>query len=401
VDRAALDARAPEPDDDAQLLFTSGTSGEPKGVIHSHRHLSRAAQMEIEHLRLDSSDTVYIPSPLAHQTGFLYGMWVAFSLGAPQIVQAIWNAGRALEVLRKWDGTFVQAATPFLMDLVREVEAGAPAPASLRVFVATGAAVPRALAERATRVLGAGVCGAFGTTETGLGTLATLDDESTKAWGTDGRALPGVQIRIVDDEGQLLPANVEGNFELTSPTVFDGYLDRPDLTGEAFATDGWYRTGDLATIDDDGYLRITGRVRDVINRGGEKIPVSEIEQLLYVHPSVQDVAIVAMPDDRLGERACAFVELAEGRTLGFTQMQRFLDENEVSKHYWPERLEIIDSIPRNAVGKVQKFLLREQAAKLKSQRLSALSTPAEEKIQDDNDSRSSDGRRSGQPDRTA
>jgi cyclohexanecarboxylate-CoA ligase len=401
VDRDALDARAPSPEDAAQLLFTSGTSGEPKGVIHSHQHLSRAAQMEVEHLGLDSSDTVYIPSPLAHQTGFLYGMWVAFTLGSPQIVQSIWDPKRALEVLHRWDGSFVQAATPFLMDLVREVEAGTPAPESLRIFVATGAAVPRALAERATRVLGAGVCGAFGTTETGLGTLATLTDSVTKAWGTDGRALPGVKIRIVDDDGQILPANVEGNFELTSPTVFDGYLNRPDLTEEAFTADGWYRTGDLATLDDDGYLRITGRIRDVINRGGEKIPVSEIEQLLYVHPSVEDVAIVAMPDDRLGERACAFVQLADGATLSFPQMQRFLDENEVSKHYWPERLELIDVIPRNAVGKVQKFLLREQAAKFKSQRLSALSQSTGEKTKNDHDSRSSDGRRSGQPHRTA
>jgi 3-phosphoshikimate 1-carboxyvinyltransferase len=295
-------------------------------------------------------------------------MWLAFTLGVPEIVQSVWDANRALDVLIKWDGTFVQAATPFLTDMVRAVEAGTPAPPSLRIFVATGAAVPRALAERATRVLGTGVCGAFGTTETGLGTLATLTDEVHKAWGTDGRALPGVQIRIVDDEGRLLPSNAEGNFELKSPTVFDGYLDRPDLTAEVFTPDGWYRTGDLATIDDDGYLRITGRVRDVINRGGEKIPVSEIEQLLYTHPSVDDVAIVAMPDDRLGERACAFVTLNDGASLTFADMQSFLDENEVSKHYWPERLEIIDAIPRNVVGKVQKFLLREQAAKFTSQR---------------------------------
>lgn len=371
VDREIIDARAPKPDDAAQLLFTSGTSGEPKGVLHSHRHLSRAAQMEIEHLGLDSSDTIYIPSPLAHQTGFLYGMWLAFTLGVPEIVQSVWDAKRALDVLTKWDGTFVQAATPFLTDMVREVEAGTPAPPSLRIFVATGAAVPRALAERATRVLGTGVCGAFGTTETGLGTLATLTDEVHKAWGTDGRALPGVGIRIVDDEGRLLPAGAEGNFELRSPTVFDGYLDRPDLTAEVFAPDGWYRTGDLATIDDDGYLRITGRVRDVINRGGEKIPVSEIEQLLYTHPAVDDVAIVAMPDERLGERACAFVTLNDGAELSFAEMQSFLDENEVSKHYWPERLEIIDAIPRNVVGKVQKFVLREQAAKFTSQRENA------------------------------
>jgi len=405
VDREALDARRPGPDDAAQLLFTSGTSGEPKGVIHTHRRLSRAAQMEVEHLGLNSADTIYIPSPLAHQTGFLYGMWLAFALGVPQIVQSIWDPRRSLEVLRGWEGTFVQAATPFLTDLVREVEAGAKPPGALRIFVATGAAVPRALAERATRVLGTTVCGAFGTTETGLGTLASLADPPAKAWGTDGRALPGVRIRIVDDEGTELPPNMEGNFELTSPTVFDGYLDRPDLSAEAFSADGWYHTGDLAVIDEDGYLRITGRVRDVINRGGEKIPVSEIEQLLYTHPAVDDVAIVAMPDPRLGERACAFVTLKKGRRFTFAQMQRFLDESEVSKHYWPERLEVIDAIPRNAVGKIQKFLLREQAAELKPQRLSALGQPAKtqsakEKSPNDDVERRDRGR-PRKPDRTA
>ncbi|GAA3760036.1 3-phosphoshikimate 1-carboxyvinyltransferase [Microbacterium kribbense] len=382
VDRAALDARAPKPQDPAQLLFTSGTSGEPKGVIHRHESLSRAAWMEIEQLPLNSTDAVYVPSPLAHQTGFLYGMWLAWVLGVPQIVQRTWNPTQALEVLNEWEGTFVQAATPFLTDLVREVEAGAPAPHALRIFVATGAAVPRALAERATRVLGATVCGAFGTTETGLAALGSPADPASKAWGTDGRALRGVQLRIVDDDGRRSPDGVEGNFELTGPTVFDGYLERPDLTAEAFTADGWYRTGDLATID-DGYLRITGRVRDVINRGGEKVPVSEIEQLLYRHDAVGDVAIVAMPDPRLGERACAFVVLEPGRTLTFTQMQRYLDDAKVSKSYWPERLELVDSLPRNAVGKVQKFVLREQAAGLTPQRLAAVPHTDREETLDD------------------
>jgi cyclohexanecarboxylate-CoA ligase len=399
IDREAIDARAPKPEDPAQLLFTSGTSGEPKGVIHRHQSLSRAAWMEIEHLPLNQTDTIYIPSPLAHQTGFLYGMWLSWALGVPAIVQAVWDARRAIEVLNEWEGTFVQAATPFLTDLVREVEAGASPPKALRIFVATGAAVPRALAERATRVLGAAVCGAFGTTETGLGALAGPADPAGKAWGTDGKALTGVSLRIVDDEGRPLPSGVEGNFELASPTVFDGYLDRPDLTEEVFTDDGWYRTGDLATIDDDGYLRITGRVRDVINRGGEKIPVSEIEQLLYQHESVEDVAIVAMPDQRLGERACAFVTLVPGKRLTFAQMQKFLDEREVSKNYWPERLEVIDDIPRNVVGKVQKFLLRERAAGLKPQRLSTVTHHDKESIV--NDTAQDHTRRTRQPNRTA
>jgi len=361
---AEIDERAPRPDDAAQLLFTSGTTGEPKGVLHRHQTLSRAAAMEVAHLGLTSDDAIFIPSPLAHQTGFLYGMWLSFVLGAPQILQPVWEPVRALRLLRGWKGTFAQAATPFLTDLVKAVEAGEPAPASLRVFVNTGAAAPRHLAERATRVLGAAVCGAFGTTETCLGSLAAPQDAPALVWGTDGKLLDGVRARIVSDDGHLMPAGAEGNFELRSPTMFDGYLDRPDLTKEALTEDGWYRTGDLATLDDAGFLRITGRVRDVVNRGGEKIPVAEIEQLLYRHPGVDDVAIAAMPDPRLGERACAFVVPADGATLELADLTAYLDRHQVSKHYWPERLEVLPELPRNAVGKVQKFLLRDLARQL-------------------------------------
>ncbi|MGH8112126.1 MAG: 3-phosphoshikimate 1-carboxyvinyltransferase [Rhodanobacteraceae bacterium] len=368
IDRKAIDARWPTADSAAQLLFTSGTSGEPKGVTHTHATLSRAAVMEVRHLGLGRKEAIYIPSPLAHQTGFLYGMWLAFTLGAPQLLQAVWDPQRALTVLRGWKGTFVQAATPFLTDLVRAVESGAKPARTLRIFVATGAAVPRALAERATRVLGTTVCGAFGTTETCLGALAAPSDEPVKVWGTDGRALDGIRLRIVDDHGNLLPSGEEGNFELKSDTMFTGYLDRPDLTTTAFTADGWYHTGDLATIDEDGFLRITGRVRDVINRGGEKIPVAEIEELLYRHPDIEDVALVAMPDARLGERGCAFVVPKPGRSITFGGMQKYLDKRHVSKPYWPERLEVTDVIPRNAVGKVQKFVLRERAKRLVPQR---------------------------------
>ena len=191
------------------------------------------------------------------------------------------------------------------------------APAALRTFVATGAAIPRELAREARTVLGAEVGGGLGTTEScmGAGFLPGVDDE--RAWTTDGCALANVTLRIVDDDGRELPPGAEGNFEILTDTLFDGYLNRPDLTAEALSPDGWYRRGDLATIDADGYLRITGRVKDVINRGGEKVPVAEIEQLLYAHPAVAEVAIVAMPDERLGERACAFVVLAAGGELDF------------------------------------------------------------------------------------
>jgi cyclohexanecarboxylate-CoA ligase len=362
IDRAALDARAPAPDARAQLLFTSGTSGEPKGVLHRMDALTRAAAMEVRHLGLTGDDRIFIPSPLAHQTGFLYGMWLSFILGVPQILQPIWDGRAALRALRRWGGTFVQAATPFLADLVSAVEETGEVPEALRIFVATGAAVPRGLAEQATRALGAAVCGAWGTTETCLGSLAAPGDEPAMVWGSDGRALDGVKLRVTDDDGNVLAPGQEGNFEVFSRTLFEGYLDHPEWTAEAMTPDGWYRSGDLAIIDSSGYVRITGRVKDVINRGGEKIPVAEIEQLLHTHPSVREVAIVAMPDDRLGERGCAFAVAEPGFT--FAEMQRFLDERHVAKQYWPERLEVIPAMPRNPVGKIKKYVLRDQVRAL-------------------------------------
>ena len=368
VDREAIAARKPGPEALAQLFFTSGTSGEPKGVLHRYDALTRAAMMEVEHLGLGRDDSLFIPTPLAHQTGLLYGMWLSFCLGSTQILQDVWDAKRGARALREWEGTFIQAATPFLADLVRVVEEGEEAPPALRIFVVTGAAVPRTLAQRATETLSAAVCGAWGSTESCLGALAAPGDDPEKVWGTDGRALAGTRIRVVDEQGKQLPAGVEGNYEVTSRCLFEGYLERPDLTAAAMTEDGWYRTGDLATIDADGYLRITGRVKDVVNRGGEKVPVAEIEQLLHEHPLVEEVAIVAMPDERLGERACAFVVRNGGEgELNLATVRAFLDAREVSRHYWPERVVEIEAMPRTPSGKIQKFVLRERARELRAE----------------------------------
>jgi cyclohexanecarboxylate-CoA ligase len=355
-----LAARRPAASDLAQLLFTSGTSGEPKGVLHRGDTLTRAAAMQARHLGLTVGDRLFIPSPLAHQTGFLYGMWLSFVLGAPMVLQPVWDGAEALAILHRTGATFVQAATPFLADLVSAVEDGGDPPPALRTFVASGATVPRMLAERATRTLRAAVCGAWGSTESCLGTLSAPTDEPARAWGTDGRALAGTRIRVTDDAGVVLSAGAEGNLEVGSDCLFVGYLDRPEWTAAALTPDGWYRSGDLAVIDDAGFVRMTGRVRDVINRGGEKIPVADVEQLLHTHPVVTDVAIVAMPDERLGERACAFV-VADG-VLTLAGMRAFLDDHKVAKQYWPERLVLLGDMPRNVVGKVQKVTLRNQIA---------------------------------------
>jgi 3-phosphoshikimate 1-carboxyvinyltransferase len=356
----------PQADALAQLLFTSGSTGEPKGVLHRHCTLMRAADAHIRHFGLGQHDVIYVPSPLAHQTGFLYGMWIALRLGVTQVLQEVWDPETAFEAMQRFRTTFVQAATPFLADLVRVARERGEPPEALEIFVSTGAAIPRDLVREARKALGAEVGGAWGATESCLGTAFVPGDPPERAWSTDGRALADVTIRVVDDDGWTLPPNAEGHFEVRTGCLFEGYLNRPDLTAEAVTDDGFYRTGDLARIDEHGYLRITGRIKDVINRGGEKIPVKEIEELLYAHPAVRDAAIVAMPDERLGERACAFVVLEPEGRFDFETMLEHLDRRRVSKTYWPERLEVIDELPKTPSGKIQKFRLRDQAAQRKA-----------------------------------
>jgi cyclohexanecarboxylate-CoA ligase len=353
-------ARRPNPSGIAQLLFTSGSTGEPKGVLHRHGVLDGAADAHIRHFDLGADDVIYVPSPLAHQTGFLYGMWIAIRLGVPQVLQEVWNAEIGIDAMRRYGVTFVQAATPFLADLTALGEQ----PEALRTFVATGAAIPRELARAARETLAAEVGGAWGTTESCLGTAFAPGERPELAWQTDGRALDGVTLRVVDDHGRPLPAGSEGNFEVRTPWLFEGYLNRPELTAEALTGDGFYRTGDLARIDPEGYMRITGRVKDVINRGGEKVPVAEVEQLLYGHPAVREVAIVAMPDERLGERACAFVVLEPGTELDLDGVRAHLDSHRVSKTYWPERVEPVEALPKTPSGKIRKYVLRELAQRI-------------------------------------
>ncbi|MCL6636625.1 MAG: AMP-binding protein [Alicyclobacillus sp.] len=361
---ARIRDRRPGPDAAAQLLFTSGTTGEPKGVVHTHLTLSHGLAAHVRTLGLTAEDTVWVPSPLAHQTGFLYGMMVSLYLGATGVYQAVWQVDDARRAIAQYGARFVQAAMPFLADLAQAPQP----PQGLRLFVATGAAIPRGLAQMARAALGCPVVGAWGSTETCLVTVGFPGDPPDKLWGTDGRVMDGMAIRIVDDAGRPLPAGVEGNFQVKTPAMFTGYLHHPEWTQAAMTADGFFDTGDLAVIDADGYLHISGRKKDVINRGGEKIPVVEVENLLYQHPRVRDAAVVAMPDPRLGERACAFVVSKDGQPLDLEDLTAFLHAQGMAKIYWPERVEMMDELPRTPSGKVQKYLLRQWIAdKLKAE----------------------------------
>jgi cyclohexanecarboxylate-CoA ligase len=302
-------------------------------------------------------------SPLAHQTGFLYGMLTPLLLGTKSVLMDIWNPAEAARHIETHRVTFTMGATPFVADMADTPALQQHDVSSLRLFVTAGAPIPRVLVQRAQQRLGAKVISAWGMTENGAVTCTRPDDPPEKVFETDGRAIPGFDVRVVDAAGTPVSHGMEGRLQARGMCNFVGYLKRP----ERYDTDadGWFETGDLARMDPDGYIRISGRAKDIIIRGGENIPVAEVEGALYRHPAVQDAAIVAMPDERLGERACAFVVTRDGRPFSFDEMIAHLKAEQMSRSYFPERLEVVPELPRTASGKIQKFHLRHVARDLK------------------------------------
>ena len=350
---------APTPDAVIQLLYTSGTTGEPKGVLHSSNTMLSNLVPFAARLGLGADDVIHMPSPMAHQLGFMYGLVLPVMLGATAVLQDQFTAPEMARQIVQYRASFTMGATPFLNDLTEHVEATGIATPSLRVFVSAGAPIPRALVTRARPALGAAIISAWGMSENGAVTTTLPDDPEDKATTTDGRALPGMQVRVIDAEGTPLPPGTEGRLQVRGCSNFLGYLKRPELDNTD--PDGWFDTGDLARMDQEGYIRIAGRSKDIIIRGGENIPVVEVENLLFRHPAIAEIAIVGTPDPRLGERACAFVKLRDGASFTFADMTAYLAEQRMARQYVPERLEIVTEMPRTPSGKIQKFRLREIA----------------------------------------
>ena len=251
-------------------------------------------------------------------------------------------------------------ATPFLRDLTYlETDASLR---SLRLFIAAGAPIPRALVRDARGRLGCAISAGWGMTENGMVTCNGLHDAEEKIFGSDGAPLAGMELLVVDDQGAPVAPGVEGDLLVRGPSLFVGYVKRPQFTADAHTAEGWFRTGDRGTLDPEGYLAITGRSKDLIIRGGENIPVVEVENLLYTHPKIAGVAIVAMPDPRLGERACAVVIPREHERITLEDITAYLEAHQLARQKFPERLELVSEFPMTPSGKVQKFKLRDLIA---------------------------------------
>lgn len=362
---AGMRAAKPEPgaqlgpNDIVQLLYTSGTTGESKGAMHTSNTLIGPTLTFAQRMQLGSDDVVFMPSPLAHQIGFEYGLLVSVLLGAPLLLMDVWSAERAVELMEEHRATYMFAATPFMADLVSFPKIETRALDAFRLFITSGAPIPPVLVRAAQEKLGAQIVAGWGMTECGI--LTTTNLGGHKVHESDGYPLPVEEVRIVDEQGNEALREQEGTLKIRGPALFVGYLKRPNLYD--VDADGWFDTGDIARMDLEGYIRICGRKKDIIIRGGENIPVVQIESALYKMPRVAEVAIVAMPDARLGERACAFMVVGPGPGARITMkdVRTFLADEGVAKQFWPERLEILDQMPRTPTGKIQKFVLRELA----------------------------------------
>jgi len=361
-----LARRRTRANDVTQILYTSGTTGQPKGVMHTANTLFACLPPIVERFGMGGSDVCWMASPLAHQTGFMYGMMLPIMLGTTSVLYDVWDAAKAAKSMQDAGATFTMASTPFLADLADLPTLGDYDLSRFRIFLSAGAPIPSSLVERATERLGAHILSGWGMTEVGCITNCAPGDPPEKIFGTDGKALPGSEVKVVRADGSDAPAGEEGVLQCRPNALFVGYLKRPEVYG--VDKDGWFDTGDYARMDADGYIRITGRAKDIIIRGGENIPVIEVEDLFYRHPAIRECAVVAMPDPRLGERACAFVGLVEGAEFDFAAMTAHLKKHGMAIQYFPEKLVVRDALPRTPSGKIQKFVLREEAKTFKPER---------------------------------
>lgn len=345
-------------DELAAVLFTSGTEGLPKGVMLTHNNILASERAYCARLNLTWQDVFMMPAPLGHATGFLHGVTAPFLIGARSVLLDIFTPAACLALLEQQRCTCMLGATPFVYDLLNLLEKQPADLSALRFFLCGGTTIPKKVA-RECQQRGIKLLSVYGSTESSPHAVVNLDDPLSRFMHTDGYAAAGVEIKVVDDARKTLPPGCEGEEASRGPNVFMGYFDEPELTARALDEEGWYYSGDLCRMDEAGYIKITGRKKDIIVRGGENISSREVEDILLQHPKIHDACVVAMPDERLGERSCAYVVLkAPHHSLSLEEVVAFFSRKRIAKYKYPEHIVVIEKLPRTVSGKIQKFLLR-------------------------------------------
>ena len=366
-DRAAVDLLRPGPNDVCEVMFTSGTTGMPKGVMHTHNILGVPVDVFLDRVcaglephpgaGAPQAFVGHMASTLGHQTGYLYGMRLPLHTGGHVVMQDVWDPTEFVGLIEKHRIQLSMGATPFLADVLAVDGLAERDLTSFKRFLCAGAAIPRPVLERAAELLpDCTVMPGWGMTECGLLTVGMPDDPLERRV-TDGRAVRDNEVRVVDEAGAPV-LGAEGDLQCQGTSLFAGYMAGREFTAQHW-TDGWFDTGDRAIMDADGYISIAGRSKDLVIRGGENVPVKEIEDVLMRHRAVGVAAIVAKPHERLGEIGCAFVQ-AVGEAPTLADLTAFLDEQQVTRQFWPEDLVIVDEFPMTPSGKIQKYRLRER-----------------------------------------
>lgn len=345
------------------LLYTSGTTGKPKGVLHTHNTLRAEIDAVAKFWSVTSFDRIFMPSPVTHITGYLYALELPFATGAATVLMEQWNAEEAVRLIDKHGATLTIGATPFLVELssaARKLRSGL---STLRLFACGGAPVAAELIlEAAATLPGCTVARIFGCSEAPTISLGIRkSDDRVKGATTDGKIVNN-EVRIVDaNSGVTLGGKAEGEIVVRGPEVMVGYTDA-SATRDAFDAAGFFHTGDLGFVDKDGFITVSGRKKDLIIRGGENISPKEIEDALMLHPEILGAAVVAVPHRRLGETAMAYVVAAGSLRPSKEEILHHLDSCGLARQKFPELVEYVDQLPLTASGKVLKHILRARAA---------------------------------------
>jgi acyl-CoA synthetase (AMP-forming)/AMP-acid ligase II len=350
-----------QPSDVALVLFTSGSTGVPKAVLHTHRGLSwKAALMGRVH-GLGATDAVLVPAPMAHISGLLNGVLVPGAAGMRSVLVRRFDPDHALDLVGHERISFLAGPPTFFIAMGRALAEGHAADvSSVRLVSSGGASVTPAFVEDTAHTFGCRVKRTYGSTEAPTVTTSTDDDPFEKARDTDGRAVGAVELRVSDPAtGSELPVGSAGELWVRGPEMFAGYADAAQ-TAAVIAPGGWFRTGDLGTLDEEGWLRIVGRLKDVIIRGGENISASEVEAALEAHPTVRHAVAVGYPDALMGERVAAFVESAA--PFGLDECRSWFAQRGVAKFKTPEKVVRLERLPLLGSGKADRAELRRRAA---------------------------------------
>jgi acyl-CoA synthetase (AMP-forming)/AMP-acid ligase II len=352
--------RWPDPSALAVVLFTSGSSGAPKGVLHTQRSLGYKARLMAGVHELGPDDAVLMPAPLAHISGLLNGITLPGVVPFKSVLMSRWDPVRALDLIEQEQVTFMIGPPTFFVSLMAARGFSSERVASLRLVSSGGAGVTEAFVEEASARLGCMVKRTYGSTEAPTIATSRPDDDRGEAGGHDGRALGAVRLKVSDPEtGAERQPGAAGELWVQGPELFSGYLDR-DATAAA-VHDGWFRTGDLATLDAHGWLRIVGRINDLIIRGGENIAAAEVEAVLERHPAVAQAVAVGYPDRLMGERVCAFVVATDG-DFDLDACRAWFETQGVTRFKTPEQVVIVGALPLLATGKPDRAQLRAVAA---------------------------------------